>query len=65
MRKDEQHWLEQLVELVESLERESMWADRSRAKKRGTVCPYRGALKKVQDEGDGTAVDAYEEVDAW
>lgn len=25
---------------------------------------YCGALKKVQDEGDGAAVDAYEEVDA-
>lgn len=26
---------------------------------------YCGALKKVQDEGDGTAVDANEEVDTW
>lgn len=27
------------------------------------MVPYCGALKKVQDEGDGTAVDANEEVD--
>lgn len=26
---------------------------------------YCGAFKKVQDEGDGTAVDADEEVDTW
>lgn len=28
------------------------------------LCSYSRALKKVQDEGDGTAVDANEKVDA-
>lgn len=44
--------------------------DVSRHKKVGggssdmSLWSYCGALKKVQDEGDGAAVDAYEEVDA-
>lgn len=51
MRKDEQHWLEQLVELVESLERESMWADRNAAKK-GEQCIL-VILRRCPQKGPG------------
>ncbi len=70
MGKDEQHGLQQLVELIQSLDRnltqtnlggmEDTWRMEFREKPKWSYC---GALKKVQDEGHGTAVDADEEVD--
>lgn len=67
MGEDEQKGLQQLVDLVQSLEIQHTHI-RVILKGHGidrckSPWSYCGALKKVQDEGDGTAVDANEEVD--